>query len=83
MDAKPGVPVLTAPGHAPLPRVTLERLTMRFRMPGQRREVEAEGRVAWSDRKVGMGIQFERLDAADQAVIDDFVDSHFFSNRKA
>jgi uncharacterized protein (TIGR02266 family) len=60
-----------------------ERLTLRFRMPGQRREVEAEGRVAWSDRKVGMGVQFERLNAADQAVIDDFVDQHFFSNRKA
>lgn len=60
-----------------------ERLTLRFRMPGQRRETEAEGRVAWSDRKVGMGIQFERLEAADQAVIDDFVDQHFFSNRKA
>jgi len=60
-----------------------ERISLRFRMPGQRREVEAEGRVAWSDRKVGMGVQFERLDAADQAIIDDFVDSHFFSNRKA
>ena len=60
-----------------------ERIALRFRMPGQRRELEAEGRVAWSDRKVGMGVQFERLDAADQAVIDDFVDSHFFSNRKA
>lgn len=60
-----------------------ERLSLRFRMPGQRREVEAEGRVAWSDRKVGMGVQFERLDAADQGVIDDFVDQHFFSNRKA
>jgi hypothetical protein len=60
-----------------------ERLSLRFRMPGQRREVEAEGRVAWSDRKVGMGIQFERVDAADQGVIDGFVDQHFFSNRKA
>lgn len=60
-----------------------ERLSLRFRMPGQRREIEADGRVAWSDRKVGMGVQFERLDGADQAVIDDFVDSHFFSNRKA
>jgi hypothetical protein len=30
-----------------------------------------------------MGVQFERLDAADQGVIDDFVDQHFFSNRKA
>ena len=60
-----------------------ERLSLRFRMPGQRREIEADGRVAWADRKVGMGVQFERLDGADQAVIDDFVDSHFFSNRKA
>lgn len=60
-----------------------ERLTLRFRMPGQRREVETEGRIAWSDRKVGMGVQFDRVEAADQAVIDDFVDAHFFSNRKA
>jgi uncharacterized protein (TIGR02266 family) len=64
------------------PMASGERLTLRFRIPGQRREVEAEGRVAWSDRKVGMGVQFERLDAADQGVIDDFVDQHFFSNRK-
>ena len=65
------------------PMAADEPLTLRFRMPGQRREVEAAGRVAWSDRKVGMGVQFERVDAADQAVIDDFVDQHFFSNRKA
>jgi uncharacterized protein (TIGR02266 family) len=65
------------------PMAAGERLTLRFRMPGQRREVEAEGRIAWSDRKVGMGVQFERVDAADQNVIDDFVDQHFFSNRKA
>jgi uncharacterized protein (TIGR02266 family) len=65
------------------PLASGERITLRFRMPGQRREVEAEGRVGWSDRKVGMGVQFERIDAADQSVIDDFVDQHFFSNRKA
>lgn len=65
------------------PMAAGEQLTMRFRMPGQRREVEADGRVAWSDRKVGMGVQFERVEAADQHVIDDFVDQHFFSNRKA
>lgn len=65
------------------PMAAGERLSLRFRMPGQRREVEADGRIAWSDRKVGMGVQFERVDAADQAVIDDFVDQHFFSNRKA
>ncbi len=65
------------------PMAAGEHLTLRFRMPGQRREVEADGRIAWSDRKVGMGVQFERVDAADQAVIDEFVDQHFFSNRKA
>ena len=44
---------------------------------------EAEGRVVWSDRRVGMGIQFETVDAANQSIIDLFVDAHFFSNRKA
>ena len=43
----------------------------------------AEGHVAWSDRRVGMGVQFEVVDPANQAVIDHFVDAHFFSNRKA
>ena len=56
---------------------------VRFRMPGSKRDIDAEGRVAWSDRRVGMGIQFEKVDAAHQAIIDDFVDAHFFSNRKA
>ena len=52
-------------------------------MPGSKRDIEAEGRVAWSDRRVGMGIQFDAVDAAHQAAIDTFVDAHFFSNRKA
>lgn len=58
-------------------------LKVRFRLPGAKREIEAEARVAWSDRRVGMGLQFERVDRTDQAAIDEFVDSHFFSNRKA
>jgi hypothetical protein len=37
----------------------------------------------WSDRRVGMGVQFQTVDAGSQDVIDNFVDSHFFSNRKA
>jgi len=56
---------------------------VRFRLPGSKRDVEAEGRVAWSDRRVGMGLQFERVESIDQAAIDEFVDQHFFSNRKA
>jgi uncharacterized protein (TIGR02266 family) len=59
------------------------KIKVRFRMPGSKRDIDAEGRVAWSDRRVGMGIQFETVDAANQAVIDNFVDAHFFSNRKA
>ena len=49
--------------------------------PARRREVEADARVAWSDRRVGMGLQFERLEAADQAAIDEFVDGHFFNTK--
>jgi uncharacterized protein (TIGR02266 family) len=59
------------------------KIRVRFRMPGSKKDIDAEGRVAWSDRRVGMGIQFEKVDAAHQAVIDSFVDAHFFSNRKA
>ena len=32
-----------------------------------KRDIDAEGRVAWSDRRVGMGIQFEKVDPANQA----------------
>jgi len=59
------------------------KIRVRFRLPGAKRDVEAEGRVAWSDRRVGMGIQFESVEPASQTVIDNFVDAHFFSNRKA
>ena len=59
------------------------KLRARFRLPGSKREVEADSRVAWSDRRVGMGLQFEKVGAIDQAAIDQFVDQHFFSNRKA
>ena len=56
---------------------------VRFRLPGSKLEIEAECRVAWSDRRVGMGLQFEKMDPAHQAAIDEFIDQHFFSNRKA
>ena len=59
------------------------KIKVRFRMPGSKRDIDAEGRVAWSDRRVGMGIQFEKVEPANQTVIDNFVDAHFFSNRKA
>ena len=43
----------------PLPQGTLIELT--FRLPGAAADISASGRVAWSDRRVGMGVQFERL----------------------
>ena len=56
---------------------------LRFRIPGTKRDIDAEARVAWSDRRVGMGFQFMSIDPSLQALIDDFVQRHFFSNRKA
>ncbi len=56
---------------------------LRFRLPGSKRDIDAESRVAWSDRRIGMGLQFEKVDPADQKAIDEFVDQHFFTNRKA
>ena len=54
---------------------------LRFRLPGARREIEAEARVSWSDRRIGMGLQFERLEILDQEAIDEFVDGHFFTSK--
>src|SRR5881409_4293151 len=59
------------------------KVRVRLRMPGSKHDIDAEGRVAWSDRRVGMGVQFEKVEPASQTVIDHFVDAHFFSNRKA
>jgi uncharacterized protein (TIGR02266 family) len=56
---------------------------VRFRLPGDLRDLEADARVCWASRHMGMGLQFERLSVADQAAIDEFVDAHFFSNRRA
>jgi uncharacterized protein (TIGR02266 family) len=63
------------------PLIEGTQVRLRFRLPGARREVEAEARVAWSDRRIGMGLQFEKVQAEDQAAIDEFVDTHFFSTR--
>ena len=57
------------------------KVRARFRLPGSTEDIEAEARVAWSDRRVGMGLQFEKVDAPAQGAIDEFVDQHFFSRR--
>jgi CheY-like chemotaxis protein len=58
------------------------RLRVRFRIPGSKRDVDAEARVVWSDRRVGMGVQFDKVEPADQAALDEFVDSQFFADKK-
>jgi uncharacterized protein (TIGR02266 family) len=53
------------------------RARVRFRLPNSRRDVDADACVAWSDRRVGMGMLFERIDAADESAVEEFVDAHF------
>ncbi len=55
----------------------------RFRLPMGKRDIDVESKVSWTDRRVGMGFEFTNLGPDDQAAIADYVDSHFFSNRKA
>ena len=50
------------------------KVKVRFRMPGSRSEIDAEGRVAWSDRRVGMGVQFEKLTSEAQQFLNAFMD---------
>jgi len=49
---------------------------LKFRLPTGTTDVEAIGRVAWSNRQVGMGIQFERLENDAQTAIDKFIDEN-------
>ena len=56
---------------------------VRFRLPAGKQEIEAEARVAWANQRLGMGLQLTRISSTHQAQIDHYVQSHFFSNRKA
>ena len=59
------------------------KVRLKFRLPGSKRDIDAESRVSWSDRRHGMGLQFEKVESPDQTAIDEFVDAHFFSSRKS
>jgi uncharacterized protein (TIGR02266 family) len=52
---------------APLPVGTIVELL--FRLPGSSEDISATGRVAWVDRRSGMGVQFERLAPAAHEVL--------------
>lgn len=59
---------------SPLPAGS--EVQLKFRLPAGTSDIEATGRVAWSNRQVGFGIQFERVAADGQSAIDAFVDSN-------
>ena len=56
------------------PLAVSTRVHVRFRLPDAPRDCQADCRVAWGDRRVGMGLQFERLEGNDQMTIDEYVD---------
>ena len=56
--------------------------TVKFALPGSKRQLEAEGVVLWSVAKAGMGMRFTKVKPADQALLDGFVEAHFFRSTK-
>lgn len=56
----------------PLPLGTIIELSCR--LPGTNKDIIAAGRVAWSDRRVGMGVQFEKLTSEAQQFLNAFVE---------
>ena len=56
----------------PLPAGTPLQLTLK--LPGESRDLSSYGRVVWSDRRVGMGVQFEKLTAEAQQFLNAFVE---------
>ncbi|MEI6668322.1 MAG: response regulator [Acidobacteriota bacterium] len=59
------------------PLESAARARVRFRLPNTAEDVDADARVTWSDRRVGMGLEFERIDSADQTAVEQFVDARF------
>jgi CheY-like chemotaxis protein len=65
------------------PLEAAEKLRVRFRLPGVERDIAADAHVRWSDKRVGMGLQFDRVEEVDQGAIDEFVTAHYFQPRKS
>lgn len=55
---------------------------VKFALPGSKRQLEAECVVLWSVTKAGMGMRFTKMKPADQALLDGFVEAHFFRSTK-
>lgn len=57
---------------SPLPGGTV--VSLRFRLPSGTADLEVTGRVVWTNRQVGMGIQFDGLAREAEAAIETFVE---------
>lgn len=64
------------------PLASSSRVRARFRLPGATRDIDADMRVTWTDRQVGMGLNFDRIDPADKADVDAFVDAHLAARKR-
>jgi two-component system, chemotaxis family, chemotaxis protein CheY len=66
--------------RTPTPLEPGNRARIRFRLPNSKRDLDVDARVAWSDRQVGMGLEFERVEPADAKAIDEFVEREHDTN---
>jgi len=57
-------------------------LKVKFALPGSKKEIETDAVVCWSNQNAGMGVRFTKVKPADQAMIDEFVEAHFFRSVK-
>lgn len=57
----------------PLPPGTSLQLTIR--VPGVPAGIAALGRIVWSDRRIGMGVQFEKLTTEAQTALEQYVET--------
>src|SRR4030088_849609 len=58
------------------------KIKVRFRMPGSKRDIDAEGRGRGGERRGGMGIQFETVHPAMQVILLSYVLTRLFSYAK-
>ena len=72
-----GMAIRTA---APPPKDS--KVTIKFALPGARKELQTEAVVCWSGAREGMGVRFTTVKPADQEAINTFVDAHFFRSVK-
>ena len=58
-------------------------IKVRFRLPATTHDVDGDAVIAWAEPRIGMGVTFKAISGNGQAIIDSFVQAHFFSNRRA